>query len=227
VRILALDTSTGAASVALGGDGEILALLALRIPRPSRSLLPVIEALLRALGLRPAELDAYAVACGPGSFTGLRVGMAAAQAMAFAHGRPAVGIGTLDAMAWAGRAHPAPLCPLVDARRGRVYAATYALEGARPVRTGPEVDADPRELLRSLTHPVTLFGDGVRAHREAVAEAAPPGSRIVECDEPLARAVLELGAAALREGSAPAPGALRPRYVRPPDARLPGGGARG
>ena len=227
VLVLAVDTSGSLASVAVGSDDEVLALAGLRTPRPSRSLVPLIGELLRALEIPSSSIEGYAVAVGPGSFTGLRVGMAAAAAMAFAHGRPIVGIGTLDALAWAARAHPAPLCPFLDARRGRVYAALYALEEGRPVRTGPEQDADPLEFLRALAYPVTLLGDGVRAHKEAVAEAAPEGSLVIEDEPLLARAVLQLAAPALREGRGVEAGALRPRYVRPPDARLPGGAPRG
>jgi tRNA threonylcarbamoyladenosine biosynthesis protein TsaB len=170
----------------------------------------------------PESIDGWGVTLGPGSFTGLRVGMAAVKALALSHGRQAYGISTLEAMAWSALEHPAPLCPVLDARRNRIYAALFEVDAGRPVRVGREVDADPLEFLSSLERAVTLFGPGAAAYRSVVEAAAPAGSRVVEGPPSLAPTVAQLALAAFEEGRGVEPGALVPCYVRPPDARLPG-----
>jgi len=221
-RILALDTSSFAASAAVVEGERTLGVVGLRTRRPSRALLPLVERLFQSLGLRPADLDAWAVTTGPGSFTGLRVGMTAIQTLAHALERPVLGVATLEALAAAARRHPPPLCILLDARRGRVYAATFTLAAGWPVPMGPVEDADPAEYLSRLRWPATLVGDGLRAHPEAEA-AAPSGSRRREVDPFLAPAVGALAHRAWQRGEAVAAGGLRPFYVRLPDARLPSG----
>lgn len=221
-RILALDTCSHAASAAVCAGDRLLGVIGLRTRRPSSALLPAIEALLRSLGLRAGDMDAFAVTAGPGSFTGLRVGLVAAQSLAHATGRSAVAIGTLDALAASGRHLAPPLCTMMDARRGRVYASIYALSSGWPVRTAPIEDADPRAYLSRLRWPVTLVGDGLDAYPEACSQA-PAGSRRGTAGPFLAPAAAELARRALDSGEALAPAELRPLYVRAADARLPAG----
>ncbi len=91
-----------------------------------QTLLPWVDRLLAEAGIRPRELDLLVCSVGPGSFTGLRIGLAAARGLARGAGCPVVGVSTLDALAWRHRGHPGLVVPVVDARKGRSYAAVYA-----------------------------------------------------------------------------------------------------
>src|SRR5688572_26806657 len=130
MRVLAVDTSTMAGGVALLEDDRVVgeSLLDVRTTHSERLMLAIDRALTDA-GWRPASVDGLAVAIGPGSFTGLRIGLAAVKGLALALACPIAGVPTLDAMAaglpWASR----PVCPILDARRDEVYASLYRWDG--------------------------------------------------------------------------------------------------
>lgn len=170
--ILALESATGCASVALtrGGlrQGRILAEYA-HFPEKiaSRQLLGMAQELMRSCALDWQELDAVAVSCGPGSFTGLRIGMAAGQGLSFAAGKPLITVPTLDAIAASLPAVDWPVCALLDARKGQVYAAFYSLAerdaAGLPQRLGPYRVCAPEALLAELHEPVLCAGPGLAA----------------------------------------------------------------
>jgi tRNA threonylcarbamoyladenosine biosynthesis protein TsaB len=132
--ILNIDTSTGTAGVCLSKDGNTLVLAESQDQKNHSSWLhPAIGKLLAEAGYRPGDLEAVAVAAGPGSYTGLRVGMAAAKGFGFALGIPMIAENTLNVMAFAGREQlPGAdlLCPMIDARRMEVFTAVYDPDGA-------------------------------------------------------------------------------------------------
>lgn len=141
MKILALETSAKAVSAALSEDGRILASGYQDTGLThSRTLMPIVEHLFRNTGLTMADCDAVAVAAGPGSFTGIRIGVAAAKGLAFAAEKPAVGISTLAAMARnVAFADGLVLCAM-DARRSQIYNAVFLAENGhltRLTRTGP------------------------------------------------------------------------------------------
>jgi tRNA threonylcarbamoyladenosine biosynthesis protein TsaB len=127
VRILHIDTAIEAASVCLSEDGNILASAVNPSQKDSASWLHVaVGKMLEDGGLSPRQLDAVAVSAGPGSYTGLRVGMSAAKGLCFALNRPLIAVSTLKMMAVAALAEPSTLlCPLIDARRMEVFTAVY------------------------------------------------------------------------------------------------------
>ncbi len=190
---LAFDTATGAATSALVHDGE---LLGERVSR-AQTLLEDVDALLRQAGARPTDLDRLAVGIGPGSFTGVRIGLAVARGLALSLGLPGAGVSTLAALA-AGA--PGAL-PVVDARRREVF----ALVGGQP-RVLP-----PEEL--PLVPGTLCVGDGARRYRSLLEQRGalvPPDDD--ECHLPRARfhAALAGEAGPLEE--------LEPLYLRLPDA---------
>lgn len=234
--ILCLDTTTKAASCAVARDGVVLneepidstRQLALQLPGALRDILD-----LSAIALE--EIDAFAVATGPGSFTGLRIGIATMQGLAFGQGRPLIGISGLTAL----RAVASPaflgsrIATWVDAWRGDVYAALF--EDGRQV--GDPVVARPTDLLdRILAHPgsripepgsrllandVTFIGDGAETYRELIVSRLGHAARIADPAVPLLAGVIGvLATIDYTKGHRPPPHAIRPLYVRRPDAEL-------
>lgn len=135
--ILALESSAKAASVALCRDGALIAqTVQCSGLTHSRTLLPMTEDLLKNAGSSLAEVDVIAVAHGPGSFTGVRIGVAAAKGLAWGAQKPTVGVSTLEAMAWHGLAagEGALVCPVMDARRSQVYNALFEIRSGKPER---------------------------------------------------------------------------------------------
>jgi tRNA threonylcarbamoyladenosine biosynthesis protein TsaB len=192
VVILAFDTATSVVTSALVRDGEALGE---RVSKP-RSVLEDVDGLLREAGLEPEGLDRLAVGTGPGSFTGVRIGLATARALAFALGLPAAGVSTLDALA----AGAPGAVPVIDAKRGEIFAL---------------LDGDPRCLKPDeldLPSGTLCVGDGAVRYRSILEQQGaviPPD----ESDQHVPRARFH---AALARDFGPAE-AIEPLYVRVPD----------
>ncbi|HKV45080.1 MAG TPA: tRNA (adenosine(37)-N6)-threonylcarbamoyltransferase complex dimerization subunit type 1 TsaB, partial [bacterium] len=162
MRLLAIETATPVASVAVVDDSGVLAEAVLRAPmRHLEWLLPVVGQLLDQLDLGPAAIQGLAVSCGPGGFTGLRIGIATAAAWAKAGRVPLLGVGTLEALACVPGV-PGAVLPVLDAHRGEVAGALYRLErDGRPVCLLPPVVASPEALAAEVaphTGPLLLVG---------------------------------------------------------------------
>ena len=162
--ILAFESSAKPASVALVRDGKLLSLSTqCSALTHSRTLLPMAEDMLKNAELTLDDVDLLAVAHGPGSFTGIRIGVSAVKGLAWGAQKPCVGVSTLEAMAWHGLAAGGVVCPVMDARRQQVYNALFRIEDGRPVRLCPDRAISLEELaaeLRALGESVLLVGDG-------------------------------------------------------------------
>lgn len=218
MNLVGLDTSTAAsAACVLRADGEAFEVApraeALTAPPAhARELLPAVERTLEQSGLGWADLDAVAVGRGPGSFTGLRIGIATARALARAHELPVRPVSSLAALA-AGAESPLVLA-LIDARRGELFAALYRDGEA----LWPPFAASPQEVaerVRAASLAPLAIGDGSLRFREALEEG---GARVAAAQSRLhvvrALHVCRLGA----EVPAASPEAVVPEYLRAPDA---------
>ena len=161
---LAFESSAKAASVALCQDGSLLSqTLQCSGLTHSRTLLPMAEDLLKNTGYTMADIDIFAVARGPGSFTGIRIGVSAVKGLSWAAGKPCIGVSTLAAMAWNGISAGGLICAVMDARRFEVYQAFFRIEEGRPVRLCPDraisLEVLAEELAASSDVPF-LVGDG-------------------------------------------------------------------
>jgi tRNA threonylcarbamoyladenosine biosynthesis protein TsaB len=221
--VLALETATARASVSLvRGDG-VLDELALPRDRPvSEQLLPGVDALLARAGVRLADVGAFAVGIGPGSFTGLRVGIATVKGLAFGGERLAAPVPTLEALAaWAvGAVRGAgPVVAMLDAQRGEVYSAAFdpTPGGLRPRLAEGLYGVE--ELTARLPRAGLFVGDGARLHAARLRERLGAGIEIAEdLAAPRAREVGLLGARILAQGGGVDPALLVPRYLRRAEA---------
>ena len=164
MKILALDSAATAASAALYEDGALLAEAYQRAGLThSRTLLPMVENMLSSCGAKLADIDALAVACGPGSFTGLRIGISLVKGLAAARKLPCIGVSTLESIAALAPRADAVLCVAMDARAGQVYNALFDISGEYPLRLCEDRAIKLEELLPELEKtekPVLASGDG-------------------------------------------------------------------
>jgi tRNA threonylcarbamoyladenosine biosynthesis protein TsaB len=226
VLVLGLDTTTSSGSCALARDGRIVCEQVNEAPNAHAEHLPGdLIALLDRTGIALSEIDAFAVATGPGSFTGLRIGIATMQGLAFAERKPLVGVSGFDALAGiAGESLPhrspeakAGVATWVDAWRGEVFAALY--EDGRPVQA--PVVARPEVLLESFRgRPTVFIGDGAVIHWKTIRGMLGDSARLADPPAPpLAGMIARLAAAEALHGDH-SPHAIRPLYIRRTDAEL-------
>jgi tRNA threonylcarbamoyladenosine biosynthesis protein TsaB len=216
VRVLAVETSTLAGGVALLDGDRVRGEYVLDVSAThSERLLPAIDRLMADAGWGPGDLEGLAVAIGPGSFTGLRIGLSAVKGLALALGIPVVGVPTLDALAAALPFAAWPVCPVLDARKGEVYACRYRWEGTGWRREWEYLALPPEALAARLDEPTIVLGDGAALVRSPHAHPAPPHRRL-----PSPAAVAVLGRARLLAGERVAPADLLPIYLRPSEAEL-------
>jgi tRNA threonylcarbamoyladenosine biosynthesis protein TsaB len=229
--ILALDTTTRGGSLALMRDGGLLEVFAGDAARTHATRLPgdILDCLARHR-LAIGEVELYGVAVGPGSFTGLRMGIASVQGLAFANDRPVVGVSALDALVEAGDAlapgyadQASLRAAWMDAQRGEVYACLSRRRADRwePL-AGPAVGR-PSDMLAAWAAElaeasVEFIGDGAVVHAAVISEFLPGRARLLVPVPPLAPAIAAI--AARRVAEAGPPHRIRPLYVRRPDAEL-------
>ena len=162
--ILAFESSAKAASAALVKDGRLISQYSQCSGLThSRTLLPMGEDMLKNAELKLSDVDLIAVAHGPGSFTGIRIGVSMVKGLAWAAEKPCVGVSTLEALAWHGIAAGGYVCPVMDARRNQVYNAIFKIENGRPVRITEDRPIALEELaaeIKVIGAPMFLVGDG-------------------------------------------------------------------
>jgi tRNA threonylcarbamoyladenosine biosynthesis protein TsaB len=216
MRVLAVETSSLAGGVALLDDERLVAeyLLDVSVTHSER-LMAAVDQVLAGARWPPRTLDALAVAIGPGSFTGLRIAVSTVKGLAVALGIPIAAVPTLDAMAAALPWAALPVCPVLDARKGEVYASLYRWDGEAMRREWDYLALAPEALAARLTEPVILLGDGAPAIQSPHARALPAPRRV-----PSPACVGALGLDRLRRGDTVAAAALEPLYLRPSEAEL-------
>ena len=177
MKILALESSAVAASVAVCEDGRLISEAFLNIGLThSQTLLPSAQNALQAAGLTAEDIDVYAVAAGPGSFTGIRIGVAAVKGMAFVKNKPCYGISTLEAMAALVGIESTCICPVMDARCMQVYTALFRCENQKTERLLPDSAIKVEELgetLQSLQSNIILVGDGAEKYFDTLRQFNP------------------------------------------------------
>lgn len=219
MRILAFETSAKATSVALLEDGVLLAESYQNAGLThSVTILSMAENLMKTCGVGAEDVDAVAVAMGPGSFTGVRIGIAAAKGFAWGRELPLYGVSTLEAMALGYGAESGLVCPAMDARRSQVYNALFRVEGGKLIRLREDRAISLEELAQDLKNwdsPVIFVGDGanlcyntIGIHEERF-RLAPEHRR-----HQRASGVALAAEAAIARGESGDGAALQPNYLR-------------
>lgn len=220
--ILCIETGTDVCSVGIARDGELLSLRESDEGRDhARKVAVFVDELLRETGIDPDELDAVAVGKGPGSYTGLRIGVSFAKGLCYGLKKPLVAIGSLDALVEVAREDyeagilsvedwdRALLCPMVDARRMEVYAQVFDAEGVAQTEVSAEVvDESTYASLRCQARPFVIFGNGARKCAEVLSDA-----HYVEVT-PSARGLARLAQQALEEGRTEDIAYFEPFYLK-------------
>ena len=216
---LALDTATGVCTVGLVRDGKVLAEYDISVGLThSEGLMPQLDQMFSRTGIKKEEIDRIAVSIGPGSFTGLRIGLAAAEAMAYAWQCGICGVNTLEAMAYNIPVAGVVLAPVLDAQKGNFYTASYEWAGGELRKVRPVEMSDAETLLRQLQacgKPVLLMGECEKLHKRPL----PAGISVAPEQVRLPKAS---SVALAAEGMEPLTGedifTLRPYYIRKSEA---------
>ena len=221
MKILSLDTSATVASVAIAEDRTPLAEYTLNAKNThSETLLPMIEAALKALSLKPCDIDLFALSAGPGSFTGVRIGAATVKGLAFASNKPCIEVSTLEALAQNLVIKEGLICPVMNARRSQVYTALFRSNGKELVRLMPDSALSTEELDAILTEynePIYLVGDGYELCEKEFTKTKP--AYVPEAMR--LQSALSVAAIALKKyesGEVCTDSALSVNYLRPSQA---------
>ena len=224
MKILAIETSTPVGSIALVEGPLLKAQNILNISAThNQRLLPGIEKILTDAGWSLAGLDGFAVSIGPGSFTGLRIGLSIIKGLAWSTGKPLAGIPTLDALAGNVSFTPHQVCPILDARKGEIYTALYRRgDGGIPQRITSYLAIKPEELLNLIGEKTIVIGDGLLPFGDYLERElgdllvqAPPHLNVVH-----ASSVGWLGWLRLRSGRYEDVSKITPLYIRSSEAEL-------
>lgn len=222
MKILAIETSTMLGGVAIMGDTEGLIIETKLNVKSTHSerLMTEVDHALRQAGMDISDIDVFGVAIGPGSFTGLRIGLSTVKGFSYATGKPIVSVPSLEAFAWNFPYSAYPVCPMFDARRKEVYAAVFRWEDGGFVRVVREQSVKLSDLLKNLEGPVLFAGEGAQLYREAILEIAgehalfPPRHSSV----PSPSNVAYLGLKKALQGDFSEPVSLVPLYLRKSEA---------
>ncbi len=224
MKILAIETATVAGSVAIVDDavgliGEVR--VDVKAAHAER-LMPAVEWLLKSSMMSIDAIDAFAISIGPGSFTGLRIGLSTVKGFAYATGKPVISVPTLDAFTASLPFCSFLICPMLDARKSEVYAALYKWDGGALSKLMPETVISPSELLKMIDQKTVFAGEGAKIYRELISRTLQdkavfaPASRM----SPSASAVAEIALEKLKQGDIADPVTLIPLYIRKSEAEL-------
>jgi tRNA threonylcarbamoyladenosine biosynthesis protein TsaB len=223
MKLLALDTATRSCSVAVTHDGSLSAELTIvKNQTHSKHLMELIHSVLQIADFRLADLDGLAVTIGPGSFTGLRIGISTIKGLACALARPVVGVSTLEALAWQCGQTSYLICPLLDARKGEVYGATYRFNKGQLIqKTGPRAMI-PEAVVENIKSPCVFIGTGARLYRRDILAATGGLAHFVPAGQNMIRAssVAFLSMPKFEANDTDEVAGLVPHYIRKSDAEL-------
>lgn len=216
MRILAIDTSSGAGSVAVVEDGQLKAEHYLHHKLThSQTIMPMVDAVLKSCELKPSDIDFFAASVGPGSFTGLRIGVATVKGLAHAAGKKVIAVNTLEAIAYGLPQCEQLIVPIMDARRNQVYTASYIWDGGFRI-VEPPAAMSVEECVEGCGNllDVMFAGDGVPVYRSYISEKLGERAFFAPPFALMQRAAVVAALAAQKTDTAQEPHSLVPFYLR-------------
>ncbi len=224
MRILAVDTSTPTGGIAvLTGDMLVAEVLVTSQKTHARRLMSAIDSTLRLAETDLAECDGLAVTIGPGSFTGLRIGISAVKGLGFATGKPVTGVSTLDVLAHQFPWFPDLICPMLDAKKEEVYTAIYRCHhNANWQKVVSDCAVNPKQWLSQIRGPCLFVGNGAVMYKNMIEETLGPQARFVPPHLNTLRAsvVAQIGMKQIERGETVDVALLAPNYIRKSDAEI-------
>ncbi len=223
MRILGIETATRTGSVAVVSEGGVVAEYTLNIELThSERLMSTVDRVIKDTGLALSDMDGFAVSIGPGSFTGLRIGVSAVKGLALVTNKPVAAVPTLRALAWNLPHSLYPICPLLDAKKKEVYAAIYQYEDDSLVQVMPETAISLKDLAGKIAGKTVFTGEAANAFRNDI--RAVFGERALfaplSASVPSAASVAEIGLGMLTSGARTDADSLIPLYIRRPEAEV-------
>ena len=223
MKILAVDTATTSCSVAVIDNTSVRAELTTHKKQThSKHLMTSINSVLKSANCSAGDLDGFAVTIGPGSFTGLRIGMATIKGLASAVDTPVVGVSSLEALASQCRAHNRLICPLLDARKAEIYGATYRLREDRLIQQTAACAVKPEAFVADIKEPSLFIGCGAQLYQKKIQDALGDKAYFVPDDQNVIRAsrVGFLSLERFKSNDTDRASDLTPFYIRKSDAEL-------
>ena len=220
MRVLAVDTTGPNASIALLDGDDLAGFAGFTTSRGhAQKLLPELVRLFDRIDSSLDTIDTFAVAVGPGSFTGLRIGIASVEGLAFATGRPVVAVSTLEAIAYRYRFHNGLIASVLDARRGEIFDALFRGDGSSVTAIGgPGCESLETFLARLPLEPILFGGSGLETYGDRIRDSLGKRARFTETFLFLAEEVGRIGKRLHEQGQAVPLGGLEALYLRPSDA---------
>lgn len=221
--VLGIDTSTPLGSTAVLDNGRLVyEYIDNTKASYSKRLLIMIDNALKGAVINMKRIEGYALAIGPGSFTGLRIGLSICKGFFAATGKPIIGVDTLDALANT-LLYPSNLiCPILDARKGEVYSALYKYKDNELNKLVDNMVIDPKRLCSMIKEPTIFWGDGIEIYRELLLERL--GDMAIFTSETKgysnAASIAEIGLKILERGDVPNAMTLKPKYIRRSEAEI-------
>ncbi|MDD2366322.1 MAG: tRNA (adenosine(37)-N6)-threonylcarbamoyltransferase complex dimerization subunit type 1 TsaB [Desulfuromonadaceae bacterium] len=227
MKILAIDTSTSFATIAVAVENQVVAELLLNTNRTlSARLIPEIERVIATAGLGISDIDLFASSIGPGSFTGIRGGVATIQGLALATGKPCVGFSSLEMLAMNFSLSSTLICPMLDARKSEVYAALYNLSSQAPIPLISDGVFSPEDILNEIAaateEPVIFLGDGAVRYHDIISNRLASRARFPNypLNHPRPSNAVTLALNTYLSEKSVMPSELLPIYLRASDAEI-------
>jgi len=225
LTVLALDTSSKVVSIAIVSSESLMAEHFTEVKEGSCSeiLMPLIDRVIKGSGLTVGDIDGFGVGCGPGSFTGLRIGIGTIKGLAFACRRPVVGISSMDAISMNVPYTERPICSMIDARMGEVYAAIYRFDNGKTIKRVTDIMAvHPQILIDKIKEDTLFLGSGAILYSAIIEEALESRAEFLaeELSFPRASVIGRLAQKEIFMGHGMEAGDILPLYIRPSQAEL-------
>ena len=223
MKILAVDTSTNYLNVAVVEDEYTRIEISLNAGQThSKHLMPMIDSALSLTGLDLSMIDGFAVTVGPGSFTGLRIGLSVVKGLASALGKAVAGVSSLEAVAYPWLGLPFLICALLDARKKEVYSSLYRSDGNRLLKIAEETVLSIEEAIGKINEKCLFVGSGALLHRRVIIDRIGDLAVFPLPDAHAVRAssVARLGLGCFLEQKERSPSEILPLYLRPSDAEF-------